>query len=177
MISIFDFMIEGHLFKSTKSTDFIVDLSLEPLFNKHKAVITDDYWDENNSQFKGLIDVAFPYFWSCFTPSGDLFGFIFLLDWKSSGTVCDFHIVIEEKYQGTMVKKLAIKTACELFNKFNIKRIACTIPCYNRKAIAFASKILGAKFEGTLRSFSKKNNKPLDYLVYGLLNSDIKGDN
>lgn len=171
-ISDFDFSIDGYLFKSTKPTDFIVQSSIVPLFNKYKSVITDDYWVDSPETFLRLIQIASPYFWSCFNENGTFVGYMFLLDWKSSGTCCEFHIVIDEKYHGQTVHKVAKKVSKELFSRFNIKRIACTIPCYNKKTIAFAKRVLGAKFEGIHRAFSLKNGKPLDYHVYALLDTD-----
>lgn len=166
----FDFIVDNYLFKSLTSSDFIVDSKVEPLFNKYKDIWTDDYWIDTPQSFKNLITCAAPYFWAIFNEEGTFIGFMFLYDWKAGGTSAQFHIIIDDKFHGKPVHKVAKKVANELFERFGILRIDCTIPVYNRHAMAFAEFILKAKFEGIHKGYSMKNGKPLDYYVYALTN-------
>ncbi len=174
----FDFVSEGCLFKSTLSSDFIVDSAILPLFNKYKEILVDDYWGNTDSDncFKRLIDYVSPYFFSMFDEKGQFFGYMFLSDWKGGYKSCSFHIVVDDKFQGSYVIKRARKVAQALFDKFGLQRIDCNIPIYNKKVIAFAEKILKAKFEGIHKNVSMKNGQPLDYAIYAKTIFDNKGD-
>jgi RimJ/RimL family protein N-acetyltransferase len=167
-----DFEIEGFTFKSIDPYDFVVDSAVIPLFNKHKNILMDDYWDGKDESFRDLIKLVSPYFFVIFNPTGKFIGYIFLSDWRAGGTTCAFHIVIDDKYQGKDVKTCASKTADKLFEKFKLRRIDCTIPIYNKKVRAFAEYVLKAEFEGVQKARSIKNGKPLDYLMYAI----VKGE-
>lgn len=165
----FDFVIEGYLFESITSDDFVVDSKVVPLFNKYKDILTDDYWIDDISTLKSLIDFLSPYFFVVYTETGEFCGYIYLSNWRSHGTCCAFHIVLDEKFHGSRTRKSARKIADKLFEKFGIRRIDCTIPIFNRQTIAFAQHVLKAEFEGCFKGLSIKNGKPLDYLVYAIV--------
>ena len=171
-MSVVDFVCEGFQFVSVEPNDFIVDTKILPLFNRYKDIIMDDYWDGKDESFRDIIKLTFPYFFATFSPKGDFVGYIFLSDWRAGGTTCAFHIVVDEKYHGDTMKVFAPKVADKLFDKFNLRRIDCTIPIYNKRVRAFAEYVLKAKFEGVQKARSMKNGKPLDYLMYAI----VKGE-
>jgi len=169
----FDFVIDGYLFKSTQVEDFIVNSKVIPLFIKNIDIIADDYWDRANSDilFKQLIDLVTPYFFTIYNEKGAFIGYMFLSDWRGGGHTAAFHTTITREAQGTTTNKVAKKVAQELFTRFDLNRIDCTIPIYNRKTMVFASRCLKCEFEGIKKGLSQKNGRPLDYAVYALTRS------
>ena len=165
------FEVDGFTFQSVFPDEFIVDCSIIPLFNRYRDTLIDDYWDIENSdeKFRDLIARMCPYFFVIYSDKGEFVGYIFLSDWRAGGTTCAFHIVIDEKHHGLDVLRKTKGVVDKFFNDYNIKRIECTIPVYNKKTIAFASRIIGAKFEGIQKGATQKMGKPLDYACFALV--------
>jgi len=60
-----------------------------------------------------------------------------------------------------------------VFLYFNLERVDTQIAPYAKGAMRFIEKKMGFTYEGTLRSFVKKNNSPMDMKVYSILRGEV----
>ncbi len=59
------------------------------------------------------------------------------------------------------------------FLYFNLERVETQIAPYAKAAIRFIEKKMGFTYEGTLRSYVRKNNNPMDMKVYSILRTEV----
>ena len=59
------------------------------------------------------------------------------------------------------------------FLYFKLERIETQIAPYAKAAIRFIEKTMGFTYEGTLRSYVRKNNSPMDMKVYSILRGEV----
>lgn len=59
------------------------------------------------------------------------------------------------------------------FLYFNLERIETQIAPYAKAAIRFIEKKMGFSYEGTLRSYVRKNNNPMNMKVYSILRGEV----
>ena len=60
-----------------------------------------------------------------------------------------------------------------VFLYFNLERVETQIAPYAKAAIRFIEKKMGFTYEGTLRSYVRKNNSPMDMKVYSILKGEV----
>ena len=135
-----NYILGDYQIQSVKSTDFVVQTRILPIFNKYKEIITDDFWprdkDKSDEDFKQLIDMHTPYFWACYDDKGECIGYIFLSHWMYGKFSCSMHIVIDEKYWGKIVLNSVKKFLDILFNTIGIYRMEALVPLYNTRCKA-----------------------------------------
>lgn len=60
-----------------------------------------------------------------------------------------------------------------VFVWFNLERLETMVAPYARAAMRFLEKRLGFHYEGTLRSYVRKNGKPMGMKVYSILREEV----
>ncbi len=60
-----------------------------------------------------------------------------------------------------------------VFLYFNLERVETQIAPYAKAAIRFIEKKMGFIYEGTLRSFVRKNDSPMDMKIYSILRGEV----
>ena len=99
-------------------------------------------------------------------------GGIIIITKIDPGLKATFHPVFWDHKLSARIEDLKDVLAW-VFLYFNLERIDTQIAPYAKAAIRFIEKKMGFSYEGTLRSFVRKNDSPMDMKVYSILRGEV----
>ncbi len=99
-------------------------------------------------------------------------GGIIIITKIDPGLKATFHPVFWDHKLSARIEDLKDVLAW-VFLYFNLERVETQIAPYAKAAIRFIEKKMGFSYEGTLRSFVRKNDSPMDMKIYSILREEV----
>ncbi len=99
-------------------------------------------------------------------------GGIIIITKIDPGLKATFHPVFWDHKLSARIEDLKDVLAW-VFLYFNLERVETQIAPYAKAAIRFIEKKMGFSYEGTLRSFVRKNDSPMDMKIYSILRGEV----